>query len=575
MQTPADLLDWLARHLFLAREQVDELRPRLAGFADAHALVKELVGRNLLTPYQANQLLKGKRETLVVGANRLLERIGEGAMGQVFRAWNARLGRVVAVKMIHREHPASGKAMDRFRREMQTAAQLDHPNILLLRDADEVDQRPYMVMDFIEGDDLSRRVKTHGSLAVAAAVDYARQAALGLHHAYERGVVHRDIKPGNLFLTQGPDGSPLVKILDFGLARFDTEDRDAGRLTMVGKLIGTVDYIAPEQVDDAHLADTRADIYSLGCTLYYLLTATPPFAGNTVVEKVNARRDGPVPSVRELRPEIPAGLDAVIKRMMARMPDDRYQTPLAVAEALAPFAAPQPAEAPPPLARPMAVGATAPHMARVAAVSPASPPAGFEASAAVAMLEEPAPFHFGAESLPPRLRADDAAPAAQEPRSPLAPADTRKSRQMMLIAAATATLLLASLLVAMLIKGLSAPNAGKRGHFNPGAALRVLPPDPIEFKDGGRKNIVVRIQRSGFRGPVIIRFEALPDGLTATEVTIADNKDVAEIPLLVSYGTGAMKRDLKLIATAENLRGHALLPLTVVATPNPAVDDDR
>jgi tRNA A-37 threonylcarbamoyl transferase component Bud32 len=575
-QAPADLLDWLGRNLFLAPAQVDELRPRLSEFAAAHSLVKELIQRNLLTPYQANQILQGKKDQLVVGANRLLERIGEGAMGQVFRAWNARLGRIVAVKMIHHEHLVSGKALERFRREMQTAAQLDHPNILLVRDADEIDQRPYMVMDFIEGDDLSRRVKSQGPLPIPEAVDCVRQAALGLEHAYERGVVHRDIKPGNLLLTKGPDGSALVKILDFGLARLNSEVRDSGRLTQVGKLIGTVDYIAPEQVDDAHVADTRSDIYSLGCTLFYLLTGKPPFAGNTVVEKVTARRDGPVPSVRDLLPQAPPGLDAVMQRMMARMPEDRFQTPLRVAQALAPFIRPQAAEPTvAPSAQPVAVRALAPADAMAQAVSQASPAATFEAPAALTTIDEPAPFHFGAEPVPaPPVPDDEVAPAADTPRTAFAPpARPAKSRQMLWIIGA-ATLVLGGILAAVLVKGLSGPGTTKRGYHSSGAALKVLPLDAVEFKDGGRKSIIVRIERKEFRGPVKVRFESLPDGLSASEVTVADNKDIAEIPLTVSYGVGAMKRDLKLIATAENLRGQALLPLTVVATPNPPGDEN-
>src|SRR5439155_5853205 len=208
----------------------------------------------------------------------------------VFKAWNTRLGRTVAVKTIHKEHVFNQKALERFRREVRTAGRLSHPNIMLAWDADEVNGRPYLVMEFIEGEDLWQRVKRLGPLPVAEAVEFARQAALGLQHASERGVVHRDIKPGNLMLVSdgamsgaaGGSGiptthhSPLtthqIKILDFGLARLDSETYQPGRLTYAGYVIGTVDYIAPEQACDAHTADIRADIYGLGCTLFYMLT---------------------------------------------------------------------------------------------------------------------------------------------------------------------------------------------------------------------------------------------------------------------------------------------------------------
>ena len=248
MHTPAEMLDWLGRQLLLAPPQVDVLRPLLHTFPDTRSLGKHLIGRSWLTPFQVNQILQDKGDGLIVGPNRLLERIGEGAMGQVFRAWNTRLDRVVAVKMIHRGHVATGKAMQRFSREMETASQLDHPNIALVRDAGEVDGRPYLVMNFIEGIDLSRRVKTEGPLLIADAVDYARQTAMGLQHACERGVVHRDIKPGNLIVTRQPESGSnsntghveVVKILDFGLARFDSETRNTHRLTQAGNIIGTV-----------------------------------------------------------------------------------------------------------------------------------------------------------------------------------------------------------------------------------------------------------------------------------------------------------------------------------------------
>src|SRR4051812_41378328 len=174
-----EMLDWLAQFQFLTPAQADELRPLIPGFSDSHSFAKDLIRRDWLTPYQVNQILQGKHDQLVLGSYRLRERIGEGAMGQVYKAWNLRLARVVAVKTIHKEHVNSTKAMDRFRREIETAADLKHPNIALVRDADEVDGRTFLVMDYIDGINLSQRVKQGGALPVHEAVEYARQAALG------------------------------------------------------------------------------------------------------------------------------------------------------------------------------------------------------------------------------------------------------------------------------------------------------------------------------------------------------------------------------------------------------------
>jgi hypothetical protein len=191
----------------------------------------------------------------------------------------------------------------------------------------------------VEGTDLARLVKESGPLPVSQACDFARQAALGLQHAYERGVVHRDIKPANLIVTRaGPGAAPVVKILDFGLARLESPVARQTRLTHLGSIMGTVDFIAPEQADDARAADTRADIYSLGCSLYFLLTGKPPFPGGDAVTKLGARLLGPPPSARAIRPDVPEGLESVLAKMMVREPGRRFQTPAEVAAALEPYA---------------------------------------------------------------------------------------------------------------------------------------------------------------------------------------------------------------------------------------------
>jgi len=333
--SPREFLNWLVSNQFLAESHARALRQLPAALTDNHTFAKALLDRNWLTPYQVNKILQGKGRHLIVGPYRLVQKLGAGAMGEVFKCWSHKLAMFVALKMIHKVHLTSKKAMDRFFREMETAGKLDHPNIVLLRDADAIDDRPYMVMNYVDGIDLSRKVKRDGPLSVAAAVSFVRQAALGLEHAFQRGVVHRDIKPGNLLVTR--DAAPLVKISDFGLARFESENGSEGRLTQAGAVLGTVDYIAPEQAQNARQADIRADIYSLGCTLFYLLTAQPPFSGESIVEKVSARLTGDLADPRSYRADIPAGLVAVLQRMTKRRPAERLQAPREVAMALEPY----------------------------------------------------------------------------------------------------------------------------------------------------------------------------------------------------------------------------------------------
>ncbi len=267
---------------------------------------------------------------------RILGRLGAGGMGVVYKAEHRLLNQHVALKVIHRHLFEEPKAVARFQQEIKTVAGLSHPNIVKARDAEETAGMHYLVMDYVEGVTLAQLVRERGPLPMVQACDYVRQAALGLQHAFERGVVHRDLKPQNL-LVQFPG---VVMILDFGLARFVRESDHA--LTHSGVMMGTPDFVAPEQATDAHQADIRADIYSLGCTLYFLLTGQPPFPTGTSVEKVLAHlRQRPRP-LRELRPDLPVGLVRVVERMMAREPAQRYQTPAEVVAALTPFVTPVP-----------------------------------------------------------------------------------------------------------------------------------------------------------------------------------------------------------------------------------------
>jgi serine/threonine protein kinase/WD40 repeat protein len=335
---PTAFVEFVRDKQLVTPAQVQELRQLQAQFPEVRALAGELVRRGWLTPYQANQLLQGHGSELVLGPYRILERLGEGGMGQVFKARHVRMDRLIALKVIAKEHLAGRQAVERFTREARAAAQLSHPNIVVAHDADEVGNRHFLAMEHVEGTDLARLVKQSGPLPIAQACDYIRQAALGMQHAHERGVVHRDIKPSNLMVTRaGPGAAPVVKILDFGLARFESESARKTRLTHLGSLMGTVDYIAPEQADNARNADIRSDIYSLGCSLFYLLTGKPPFPGQDAVTKVVARLVDKPPSARALRPDIPPALDAVVAKMMGRVPAQRHQAPAEVASALESF----------------------------------------------------------------------------------------------------------------------------------------------------------------------------------------------------------------------------------------------
>lgn len=264
---------------------------------------------------------------------RIVRLLGVGGMGAVYEAEHLVLHRPVALKVIKPAYTANSAALERFRREVRAAARLSHPNIVATHDAEDAGDTHFLVMEYVEGIDLGRLVQERGPLPVDRACDYVRQAALGLQYAFEQGMVHRDLKPHNLMRT--PDDR--VKILDFGLARFASEAAEAAGLTSTGIVLGTADYIAPEQADNAHQADIRSDIYSLGCTLYHLLAGQPPFPTGTPLQKVMAHANKKPQPLTELRDDLPEELMPVLERMIAKNPKDRYQTPAEVALALEPF----------------------------------------------------------------------------------------------------------------------------------------------------------------------------------------------------------------------------------------------
>lgn len=296
-------------------------------------LTRELVQAGLLTSYQASEIERGQADRLTFGNYVLLDRIGRGGMGEVFRARHSLMNREVAVKFLGPTAVDKIGSIRRFKREVRAAAKLIHPNIVTALDAGERDADCFLVMEYVRGTTLSQHVRRGGPLTIITAVELALQIAEALAYAHSRGIVHRDIKPGNMILSD--DGT--VKILDLGLSQLRpapenpaTPDDGAGaateeQLTEFGNFMGTVDFMAPEQAVDPHDVDERADIYSLGCTLYFLLTGNPPFPGKSVLDRLLAHRDGIIPSLGDSRDDVPARLESLVRAMLAKSPNQRMQ----------------------------------------------------------------------------------------------------------------------------------------------------------------------------------------------------------------------------------------------------------
>jgi serine/threonine protein kinase len=328
------ILDLSASRL-LPAEEVASLQKALQGSKTSHTveeIAKLLVQNGKLTEYQAATISQGRPQSLILGEYVLLNILGKGGMGVVFLARHRLMDRVVALKTL----PTAAiqpDSVQRFYREVKAAARLSHPNIVTAYDAGEHGGTHYLVMEYVAGRDLSAIVKEKGPLPLRRAIDYVQQAARGLDFAHKHGVVHRDVKPRNLLLDQ----EGVVKILDMGLARFNegfVGSDEAFELTGTGQILGTVDYMSPEQAEDVRLADERSDIYSLGCTLFYLLNRRPVYGGETILQRILRHRDEPVPSLLEFRPDCPARLSEVFQWMLAKQPQDRPQTMAEVLVAL-------------------------------------------------------------------------------------------------------------------------------------------------------------------------------------------------------------------------------------------------
>ncbi len=309
----------------LTADEVAAFRDKLP--ADSHGesaqdLARALVRENKLTAYQAQAVYQGKGKSLVLGNYVVLDKLGQGGMGMVLKAEHRVMERLVALKVLSPSVTKTPEAVRRFQRDVKAAARLEHVNIVTAHDADEAGGTHFLVMQYVKGTDLSALVREKGPLPIDQALSCMLQAARGLEYAHSQGVVHRDIKPSNLLLDR--DGT--VKILDMGLARLDSAGPDQDRLTGTGQIMGTVDFMAPEQAMDTKHADARADIYSLGVTLWYLLTRRPLYSGGTAVQKLMAHQQKPIPSLCQACPLVSPELEAVVAKMVAKTPETRYQT---------------------------------------------------------------------------------------------------------------------------------------------------------------------------------------------------------------------------------------------------------
>ncbi len=315
------------------RKQIETAVSQLpeATRADTTELAKYLRKKELLTPLQAKNIADGRADLLKVGEDYILiEPLGKGGMGEVFKALHRTMAREVAIKFVALQVAKDPEALYRFQREVRAAAKLIHPNIVTAFDAGVDRKRPYLVMEFVAGRDLSRVLQKYPKIPVRQAVLWIQEAASGLACAHENGIVHRDIKPQNLLV----DNKGHVKILDLGLARIASDIAQSRELTSSGTVMGTADYMAPEQASDAKKVDHRADIYSLGCTLYRILTGHAPFETDSMVNTLVAHRTKPIPSLIAARPDVPEALEKLYQKMMAKRPQDRIGSMKEVIEAL-------------------------------------------------------------------------------------------------------------------------------------------------------------------------------------------------------------------------------------------------
>ncbi len=390
----------IKRSGLLSEEQLnsatEKFRAAKGVLTDAKPFAEFLVRQKILTVWQAEKVLQGKHKGFFLGRYRLLSLLGKGGMSSVFLAEHTVMKRFCALKVLPAKRVHDASYLGRFHREAQAVAALDHPNIVRAYDVDMTADAGvdihFLAMEFVQGKSLLEVVQEKGPVPVADAAEYVRQTALGLDHAHRAGLVHRDVKPGNLLVT--PTG--VLKVLDLGLARFFDDEDHSLTVQHDEKVLGTADYISPEQAIDSHKVDCRTDIYSLGCTLYFLLTGHPPFNSGSLAQRLVAHQTRPAPSILIERPDVPVGLQAIMEKMMAKKANDRFQTAQEVVDAVALWQKPPATQAVPAAAGVPPVKAATPPV-RVAAQPAAPAPV---AAVAVAKPAAPVAKALAAKSKP-------------------------------------------------------------------------------------------------------------------------------------------------------------------------------
>lgn len=336
---PLDLLPVIRASGILSERQLAEIKSKILQGdypLDSTDLAERLVADQVITAFQAKRFLSNRPHGLLVGRYMILDRIGSGSMGRVYKAHHMMMDRIVALKIIAPEIASNERVVARFQREMKLVGRLDHPNVVRAFDADQINKVLYIVMEYVPGLSLSERLKK-GPISMAEMVDYAAQTCMGLAHAHGQGIVHRDIKPSNILLTE----DRKVKILDLGLGVLMEADSASTFATADGIAVGTVDYMSPEQACGREV-DGRSDIYGLACAMYHLMTGKLPFPGDSPIERLGKRISGRHVPITEYLPDAPSSLVRVMDRMMAHKPHERYATAIEAAEALQALIRPKP-----------------------------------------------------------------------------------------------------------------------------------------------------------------------------------------------------------------------------------------
>ncbi len=328
---PLDLLPVIRDSGILAEKQLAEIRMKIVRGeypTDSIELAERLVRDEVVTPYQAKRFLSNRSNGLIVGRYVILDRIGSGSMGRVYKAHHVMMDRIVALKIISPEISSNERVVARFQREMKLVGRLDHPNVVRAYDADQVQRVLFIVMEYVPGYSLGDRLK-RGPIPPAEMLEYAAQAAQGLAHAHEQGIVHRDIKPSNILLSK----EGRIKILDLGLGVLMENDTSATFATADGIAVGTVDYMSPEQACGREV-DGRSDVYGLGCAMYHLMTGKLPFPGTSPIERLGKRISGRHVPITEHLPDLPSSVVRLMDKMMAHKPGERFASAGELSDAL-------------------------------------------------------------------------------------------------------------------------------------------------------------------------------------------------------------------------------------------------